>query len=94
MVFLLIGKVAVVDVAAVADSDVAVGYRMTSHGIGRYHLTSFDVGHSGPLLKSYCGTIALLEFPHKCISTSEFFQKAPKGALRPFSVAALLHYVL
>ena len=66
---------------------------MMSHGIGRYHLISFDVRHSGPLLKSYCGTIALLEFPHKCISTSEFFQKAPKGALRPFSVAALLHYV-
>ena len=65
---------------------------MMSHGIGRYHLISFDVRHSGPLLKSYCGTIALLEFPHKCISTSEFFQKAPKGALRPFSVAALLHY--
>ena len=29
----------------------------------------------------------------ECISTSKFLQRAPKGALRPFSVAALLHYV-
>ena len=28
------------------------------------------------------------------IPPPEFFQRAPKGALRPFSVAALLHYVL
>ena len=27
-----------------------------------------------------------------CDPTSEFFPEAPKGALRPFSVAALLHY--
>ena len=43
-----------------------------------------------------CGVVRVAGYSvvWECISTSEFFPKAPKGALRPFSVAALLHYVL
>ena len=42
-----------------------------------------------------CGVVRVAGYSvvWECISTSEFFPKAPKGALRPFSVAALLHYV-
>ena len=41
-----------------------------------------------------CGVVCVAGYSvvWECISTSEFFPKAPKGALRPFSVAALLHY--
>ena len=43
-----------------------------------------------------CGVIRVAGYSvvWDCISTSKFLQRAPKGALRPFSVAALLHYVL
>ena len=41
-----------------------------------------------------CGVVRVAGYSvvWECISTSEFLQRAPKGALRPFSVAALLHY--
>ena len=41
-----------------------------------------------------CGVVRVAGYSVvlECIFTSEFFQRAPKGALRPFSVAALLHY--
>ena len=43
-----------------------------------------------------CGVIRVAGYSvvWDCISTSEFFLKAPKGALRPCSVAALLHFFL
>ena len=42
-----------------------------------------------------CGVVRIAGYSvvWECISTSEFLQRAPKGALRPFSAAALLHYV-
>ena len=43
-----------------------------------------------------CGGIRVAGYSvvWEVVPISEFFQRAPKGALRPFSVAALLHYVL
>ena len=42
-----------------------------------------------------CGVVRIAGYSvvWECISTSEFLQRALKGALRPFSAAALLHYV-
>ena len=43
-----------------------------------------------------CGVVRIAGYSvvWECISTSEFLQRAPKGALRPLLAAALLHYVL
>ena len=43
-----------------------------------------------------CGVVRVAGYSvvWEVVPTSEFFQIAPKGALRPFSAAALLHYVL
>ena len=38
------------------------------------------------------GRVAGYSVVWECISTSKFLQRAPKGALRPFPAAALLHY--
>ena len=42
-----------------------------------------------------CGVVCVAGYSvvWEVVPTSEFFQIASKGALRPFSVAALLHYV-
>ena len=42
-----------------------------------------------------CGVVRVAGYSvvWEVVPASEFFQIAPKGALRPFSVAALLHYV-
>ena len=43
---------------------------------------------------SRCIHVADYSVVWDCDPTSEFFPEAPKGALRPFSVAALPHYFL
>ena len=59
-------------------------------------LTAFNPCHGSlSCVETNCGVVRVAGYSvvWDCISTSKFLQRAPKGALRPFSDAALLHYV-